>query len=183
MMKPLLALALVGVTGAAAAQALPSPDALRSAATENAGLLQQYREIMRDPDPNVRLSAFTQLAVVDDPVIRQMAYDEAFGSTDSMLRAMALRYSFFDRAQFTMRFPSSTDQPITVSIESRDHSTGDFRHRVGVGAPNIGRVQGFAVEMLLDRCDYAFLLNDEDMLVGESNCRGTIRPVMIDLRG
>ncbi len=176
-----LALAL-GSAGQASAQALPSPDALRGAATEQAALLQQYREIMRDPDANVRLAAFTQLAVVEDPVVRQMAYDEAFGSTDRLLRAMALRYSFFDRAEFTLRFPSSSDQPVTVPLRGRDRATGDFSYQVD-GYRFNGRVQGLTVEMPRSGCALLFRLDDEDMLMGEANCGGTIRPVMIDLRG
>ena len=182
MIKNFLMAMALAMAGQASAQALPSPEELRGEATEKSALLQQYREIMRDPDANVRLAAFTQLAAVDDPVVRQMAYDEAFGSTDRLLRSIALRYSFFDRNEVTLRFPSSTEQPVTVPLRDRDHTTGNFNYFVD-GSRYNGRVQGLTVEMPRRGCALLFRLNDEDMLMGEANCDGTIRPVMIDLRG
>jgi len=177
----LVALALISAAQLSA-QSLPSPDALRGEATEKSALLQQYREIMRDPDANVRLAAFTQLAVVDDPVVRQMAYDEAFASTDRHLRSMALRYSFFDRTELTLRFPSSSNVPVTVPFRTKDHTTGDFSYHVD-GFRFNGRVQGLTVEMPRRGCALFFQLDDEDKLMGEANCDGTVSPVMIDLRG
>ncbi len=168
----------IGASGAQA-QALPDPAALLASAQQTGGLIQQYRDILRNPDANVRLAAFIQLARVDDPVVRQMAYDEGFASSDALLRNMALRYSFFDRSHFIITYADGATQAETYRIPESDLTTGEFRFANGYP----GRVQGSKVQLTYGECVYDFALDDEDLLVGEETCRGERKPVTIDLRG
>lgn len=173
----------LAVGAAAAGPSLPSPESLRSAAVKTAGLIEQYRQILRDPDANVRLAAFTQLARVDDPVIRQIAYEEGFASSDKLLRAMALKFSLFDRKALILESPDSDAPPATFAMREEDLTTGDFSYTAAASLLN-GRVQGLSVHLgLFGGCTADLNLNDEDKLLGEQRCPKEKKPVQIDLRG
>ena len=167
----------------AAAQSLPSPDALRAAANKDSALMEQYREILRDPDPNVRLSAFTQLARVDSPIYRHMAYDEAFASGDHTLRALALKYSLFDRSNIIIHYPGTDSAPEKFDLTKFDLTNGDFVIR-GSGYSWSARVQGLSVHISFrSECAADLTLDDDDVLTGVLNCQKKQQKAVIDLRG
>lgn len=166
----------------ATAQSLPSPDSLRAAANKDSVLMQQYRDILRDSDPAVRLSAFVQLSRVDNPIYRRMAYDEAFASGDYTLRALALKYSLFDRTDIIIHYPGTEAPPERFSLRKFDLANGDFVIRDHNDRK--GRVQGLSVHIQFSKgCAADFELDDSDVLSGVLNCDKTQYPAQIDLRG
>ena len=167
----------------ATAQSLPSPDDLRAAAGKDSELMEQYRDILRDPDPNVRLSAFTKLARVESPIYRHMAYDEAFASGDHTLRALALKYSLFDRSDIIIHYPGSEIAPEKFDLKKFNLTNGDFEVYRG-GYTWSGRVQGLSVHISFrSECAVDFTLNDDDVLTGLLKCNKKQQKAVIDLRG
>ena len=173
--------AFLALSAPTTAQDLPSPESLLAGASEQGALMNKYREILRNPDADIRHSAFIQLAVVDDPLIRQMAYDEAFSASDATRRALALRYSLFDRESIVVQFPGTGQPPDAYRLVERNYSTGEFVARSGNTRP--GRVQGLQVMIEYNRCMLDLNLNDDDMLVGEQICAEQRIPIQVDLRG
>lgn len=163
---------------AAADGKLPSPDSLRKSAQESGTLLDQYREILRDPDASTRMSAFIQLSRVDDPIIREMAYSEAFGSSDADLRALALKYSLFDRKIFVVEYLDDSAAPEPYQLRNGDLINGDFTFNAGQG-----RAQGTTVQIQISGCTSKLVLDDADMLLGDLTCEDKRTPIRIDLRG
>lgn len=180
-LAPLVLAVLSALSAPAPAQTLPSPESLLAGASEQGALMDKYREILRNPDADIRHSAFIQLAVVEDPLIRQMAYDEAFSASDATLRALALRYSLFDRESIIVQYPGSELPPDAYRLVERNYSTGEFVARSGNTRP--GRVQGLQVMIEYNRCMLELALNDDDMLVGEQICAEQRIPIQVDLRG
>lgn len=175
-----LALSLA-FAGSSLAQDLPSPESLLAGAGEQGALMNQYREILRNPDPDIRHSAFMKLAVVEDPLVRQMAYDEAFSAADATMRMLALRYSLFDRANIVVSFPGSDLPPRSYRLLERNFSNGEFLAQSGARSP--GRVQGLQVVMEYNQCILELVLNDDDILAGEQKCPDEKLPIEINLRG
>lgn len=171
----------LSLAGSALAQDLPSPESLLAGAGEQGALMKQYRDILRNPDADIRHSAFMKLAVVEDPLIRQMAYDEAFSAADATMRLLALRYSLFDRENIVVSFPGTDLPPRAYRILNKDYSNGEFLAQSGPRAA--GRVQGMKVMMQYNACALELTLNDEDRLVGEQICSDQKLPIEIDLRG
>lgn len=175
-----LALSLTCATSLPA-QDLPSPESLLAGADEQGALMNQYRDILRNPDPDIRHSAFTKLAVVEDPLVRQMAFDEGFSAADATMRMLALRYSLFDRERIVVEFPGTDLPPQSYRLIERDYSNGDFVAQSGATRP--GRVQGLQVVIEYNQCILELVLNDDDALVGEQVCPDQRLPIEINLRG
>lgn len=174
-----LAAACLAAGAGAAADKLPSPESLLKSAQESGTLLDQYRDVLRNPDASVRMSAFVQLARVDDPIVREMAYSEAFGSSDADLRALALKYSFFDRREFVIEYLDDSRPPQPIPLRKPDLVTGDFDFVGGTG-----RSQGTTVQIQFGgNCSTKLALDDADMLLGDLVCPDGRTPIRIDLRG
>ncbi|MEM7121954.1 MAG: hypothetical protein AAF563_11795 [Pseudomonadota bacterium] len=176
----MIALLMLGVSAFARAESLPDPEELLADVGGDAAKIEQYRQAMRDPDANARLAAFIAMAGTDHPIVRQIAYEEGFASSDMQLRAMALRYSLFDRETFRIRYLDGNSQPLMVTIKDPNWTNGDFTAYRGGNRP--GKVQGLSVEFETG-CTVLLELNDEDMLVGTEICGETRRDVEVDIRG
>ncbi len=167
--------------GSTLAQDLPSPESLLSGAEEQGTLMSQYRDILRNPDADIRHSAFMKLAVVEDPLVRQMAYDEAFSAADASMRMLALRFSLFDRENIVVEFPGTDLPPKSYRLLERNYSNGEFLAQSG--PRSLGRVQGLQVVIQYNLCVLELVLNDDDALIGEQICADEKLPIKVNLRG
>ncbi len=176
----LVSLVMFGFVTIARADSLPDPEDVLADVGGDAVKIEQYRQALRSPDANERLAAFVAMAGVDHPVVRQIAYEEGFASSDLQLRSLALRYRFFDRETFRVRYLDGNSQPVLITIVDPNWTNGDFKAYRGASRP--GKVQGLSVEFETG-CTVLLELNDEDRLVGTEICNETRRDVEVDIRG
>ena len=57
----------------------------------NAAKLKEFRDLLNDKEPAVRLQALNDLTEQSDPAAQELAFDIAFSSADNAMRSLALR--------------------------------------------------------------------------------------------
>lgn len=171
-MKSPRILALIGLFAILAvppmpAADLPDPDALRTKASEQSKRLNKYRELMADPDPNIRISAFKALIETNDPALRKIAFDAALTSADPVLRNIGLKYKLFsmNKLMFNWR-----DGGRTTSAGMRDHdyATGNFQVRAS---------RTYSARVIGDRVEFDGVWNCSGALEfdGDRRVTGTLK--------
>jgi len=163
------------------AEPLPDPEALRAKAQENSSRLEGYRELMNDPDPNVKIEAFKALYETQDPALRKIAFDVALTSSDPVLRNMALKYKLFSMNQLMFNWDNG-DRTSSVWVESPANlASGNFR--VYASRYSSARVIGDRVEFdEVGTCSGALEFDGDRRLVGELLCDGQQEPAYIVIR-
>lgn len=65
-------------------------DAIRQKAKQDAGQYAELRQLMRDPDQNIRLAAFEAMVDHGDPALYEIAVSMGLADADEVVRARAL---------------------------------------------------------------------------------------------
>jgi len=88
------------------------------AARQRAKEINEVKQVLADPDQAVRLAAFESMATSDDPVMRSMALDAGFASTDSLLRNTAFKYTVLGLEQIIITLIVDTKAPKEIQEKS-----------------------------------------------------------------
>ena len=81
--------------------------------------VEEIKQVLNDPDQNVRLAAFEAMVGSDDSLMRELALDAGLNSTDQVLRGMALRHAVLGLAQLTITLAVDTAAPKVIQDSSR----------------------------------------------------------------
>tara|TARA_R110002073_G_scaffold940_7_gene6996 strand:+ start:32877 stop:33494 length:618 start_codon:yes stop_codon:yes gene_type:complete len=183
--RQLIAVLLCSSVVAVSAVAAPGADELIAQAQERAAKITEYREVLNHPDQNVRLAALDIMLKSEDPVMREIAYNQAFISADETMRAVALRNRLKDLSEFTFTL-SLTEKPTelekTAILENLQGIYGIAINAYDVDSGkisefndyyrNTGQVSG--TSLVLDdankSCRGDFTLGDGPTLVGTFTC-------------
>lgn len=82
--------------------------------------VEEIKQVLNDPDQNVRLAAFEAMVGSDDSLMRELALDAGLNSTDEVLRGMALRHAVLSLAQLTVTLAVDTAAPKAIQDSSRE---------------------------------------------------------------
>lgn len=82
--------------------------------------VEEIKQVLNDPDQNVRLAAFEAMVGSDDSLMRELALDAGLNSTDEVLRGMALRQAVLGLAQLTITLAVDTAAPKAIQDSSRE---------------------------------------------------------------
>lgn len=79
--------------------------------------VEEIKQVLNDPDQNVRLAAFEAMVGSDDSLMRELALDAGINSTDQVLRGLALRHAVLGLSQLTITLAvdDSASKPIQES--------------------------------------------------------------------
>lgn len=159
----------------------PSADEIIAQAQQRAGKIDEYRQLLNNPDQNVRLAGLDILLKSDDPAMREIAFSLGFASLDDTMRAITLKNRFSDlkvlNFQMSLRDkPTETEKSAivekfggvyAVKLKSYDVNTGWL-----VFSGGEGQVVGTGLDFQRDRCRGSFLLGEGAVLEGVINCKG-----------
>lgn len=145
--------------------------------------VEEIKQVLNDPDQNVRLAAFEAMVGSDDALMRELALDAGLNSTDQVLRGMALRHAVLGLAQLTISLAVDESAPkeiqessrefllkngsvytMTIDEKSKDLSTGAF-HAVGQPSHR-GNVSGLVVTFKYSYYSGELHLQDDNTLAG-----------------
>lgn len=176
---------LAAVIMADVAVSQPSAEELMAQAKERAARIAEYRDILNNPDQNVRLAALDIMLQSDDPVMREVAYKQGFISADDTMRAVALRNRLNDLREFTFQL-SLTDSPTEVEkqaiveefqgiygIQIREYDVNSGKVvKFNDYHQNSGQVSGISLVLNFEakRCRGDFTLGDGPVLEGTITC-------------
>lgn len=90
-------------------------------ARERARQLDEIKQVLNDPDQNVRLAAFEAMVDSGDPLMRELALDAGIASTDQVLRGLALKYAVLSLEQLNITLSLDPDAPKEVQEKSRTY--------------------------------------------------------------
>jgi hypothetical protein len=176
---------LVVLTGVALAQTAGVDHVevdLIEKARARARQVEETKQVLGDPDQNVRLAAFEAMVGSDDLLLRELALDAGLASTDQLLRGLALRYTVLglEQLNLTLAPDASAPKPVQERVQAYLEKTGrNFvlnidpdrvdlpRGTFGAGSPsNSGNVSGTVVTF-----DYGYYtgelhLQDDNTLAG-----------------
>lgn len=82
--------------------------------------VEEIKQVLNDPDQNVRLAAFEAMVGSDDSLMRELALDAGLNSTDEVLRGLALRHAVLSLAQLTITLAVDTAAPKAIQDSSRE---------------------------------------------------------------
>ena len=193
--RHLIAVLLYFSVAATTAVAQPSADELIAQAQERAAKITEYREVLNHPDQNVRLAALDIMLKSEDPVMREIAYNQAFISADETMRAVALRNRLKHLSEFTFTL-SLTEEPTElektaiveqlqgiygIAINDYDVDSGKISKFNG-DSRNTGQVSGtsLVLDHAMRSCRGDLTLGEGPNLVGTFTCshsryRGTYK--------
>jgi hypothetical protein len=83
--------------------------------------IEEVKQVLNDPDQNVRLAAFEGMVSSDDPLMRELALDAGLASTDQVLRGVALKHAVMGLAQLSITLAVDTAAPKPVQERARAH--------------------------------------------------------------
>lgn len=84
------------------AMAQPSAADIVEQARERARQLDEIKQVLNDPDQNVRLAAFEAMVSTGDPLMRELALDAGLASTDQVLRGLAFKHAVLGLSQLNI---------------------------------------------------------------------------------
>lgn len=90
-------------------------------ARERARQLDEIKQVLNDPDQNVRLAAFEAMVDSGDPLMRELALDAGISSTDQVLRGLALKYAVLSLEQLNLTLTLDPAAPKEVQDKSRTY--------------------------------------------------------------
>lgn len=82
--------------------------------------VEEIKQVLNDPDQNVRLAAFEAMVGSDDSLMRELALDAGMNSTDQVLRGMALRHAVLGLSQLTFTLAVDSSAPKVIQDSSRE---------------------------------------------------------------
>jgi len=179
-----LIIALVtALLAAAPAHSQSSADEILKQAQERASTIEEYRQLLNNPDQNVRVAGLDVMLKSDDPAMREIAFSIAFASADDTMRAIALKnkFNYLKTLNFKLILPEQPTElektgivdtfskAFTIQLDSYDANTGELIFRSGNGQ---GQVAGIGMDFndKYFRCNASLTLGDGPELVGMLNC-------------
>lgn len=95
-------------------------------ARERARQVDEIKQVLNDPDQNVRLAAFEAMVGSDDPLMRELALDAGLSSTDQVLRGMALKHAVLNLAAIhvTLAVDESAPKPVQERVQAYLQKSG-----------------------------------------------------------
>jgi hypothetical protein len=102
--------------------------------------VEELKQILNDPDQNVRLAAFEAMVASDDPLMRELALDAGLASTDQVLRGMALRHAVLSLKQLNITLSADESAPKPVQELSTAYLTKSGNNYVLVMDPKTSDV-------------------------------------------
>jgi hypothetical protein len=191
-----LALFLVGMAGYPV-KAETKDDDLKQKIHQRSQKINEFRALLNDPDPAVRLSALDTMLKSDDVAMRELAYGIGFSSADQSMRAVCLNNRFASLKTVVIKiatvdgFTEKQQKALArwggdyrFEIKEYDEKTGQFSS-TGGGHVGRGQVTGTRIDFSQQFCNGSFRLIDGGMLEGELGCTSTwtgIYPGRIDLQ-
>ncbi len=169
------------------------PKAILEAARAKSGAYAELVAALTGPDPSIRATVFDEMVKSGDGTLRTLAIETGFSSDDSVLQALALKYSIISAGTLNVRMlpDKSTSERtkkmiaingaiIPVVIEQADSSTGSFtgtfcRSNMG-NHPDCkasGQVQGLSVSVASGSCKFSGKLTDKQEVIGFAECTAT----------
>ncbi len=169
----------------APAYAQPSADEILKQAQERASVIEEYRQLLNNPDQNVRVAGLDVMLKSDDSAMREIAFSIAFASADDTMRAIALKnkFSYLKTLNFQLSLPEQPTEleetgivdafsrVYSIQLETYDANTGEFTLKSGT-AKSPGQVAGIGMDFndKYFRCNASLTLGDGPELVGMLNC-------------
>ena len=164
-----------------------TPEAIR----ERAKTIQALKDMLKDADATIRLSALESMLSSCSPSLREVGYDAAFGSGDQALRALALKYKVLTMPQIIVELippenPTKDQDGLIkafglkhpVHVGQTDIATGTFSPQGNI----IGTVNGLELRIQ----DYAMTtrmrLGEGAILIGTVSHGAVSVPAKIPLR-
>jgi len=80
--------------------------------------VEEIKQVLTDPDQNVRLAAFEGMVDSGDPLMREIALDTGLASTDRVLRGLALKHTILGLAQLSITLTVDDSAPKPVQDKS-----------------------------------------------------------------
>jgi hypothetical protein len=169
--------------GASLSLAQTNADDILRQAQERAAKIEEYRQLLNNPDQNVRVAGLDVMLKSDDPAMREIAFNIALASADDAMRAIALKNKFLYLKNLNFQL-SLGDSPteieskaigeyfgstFAIELENYDANTGAFTFQ---GSHGKGQVSGTGMDLqdTYRRCVGNFTLGDGPELVGKLNC-------------
>lgn len=110
MNKYIVAALVAGLVAFAPAQAQTAAELIEKARAESREI-EELKAIMDGPDRNLRLAAFDAMMASDKPLFRSIATEAGLASTDSLLRAHALRAVIFNMSSLMVSLTVDPEAP------------------------------------------------------------------------
>jgi len=172
-------LLFAGYDGRAAVDA----DALKQQIQQRAQHIQEFRDLLNDPDQTIRLAALDAMLKSDDLAMREMAYGICFNSADETMRVVCLKNRLADLQTVTVQVdeidnPTKQQQKAlndwggvySFEIKDYDEKTGQFTCAGGSYRNGKGQVAGSGIEFSQQYCQGSFRLVDGGVLEGDLGC-------------
>tara|TARA_R110000823_G_C15944668_1_gene500789 strand:+ start:488 stop:1102 length:615 start_codon:yes stop_codon:yes gene_type:complete len=112
--KPIVAALLCLLVASFNTHAQTSAADIIAKARERARNIEEFKGVLNDPDQNVRLAAFEVMVTNGDPLMRELALDTGFASTDQVLRALAFKYAVLGLEQIILTLEKADSAPKNV---------------------------------------------------------------------
>lgn len=176
------------------AQGQSDPEALRTKILERSSRIDDYKALLNDANPTVRLTAFDEMVGSGDPAMREAAIEIGLNSADAPMRALAFREMVAGAKTMALNLskPSEATKPsanfvlrnpvIPIHIESIDRVTGETKVKWGryVGT---GQLTGLRLTFAVKNCTIQLDLTDENLMRGSTTCGNTQPiPTTVELR-
>ena len=114
-----LAIGVLALSLAADAWAQSTAEIIEQARAR-ARQVEEIKQVLNDPDQNVRLAAFEAMVGSDDSLMRELALDAGMNSTDQVLRGMALRQAVLGLSQLAITLTVDNTAPKAIQDSSRE---------------------------------------------------------------
>lgn len=124
MNKYIVAALVAGLVAFAPAQAQTAAELIEKARAESREI-EELKAIMDGPDRNLRLAAFDAMMASDKPLFRSIATEAGLASTDSLLRAHALRAVIFNMGSLMVSLAVDPEAPKALQEASDKYLTED----------------------------------------------------------
>jgi len=92
----------------------------------NAGQYNEFKQLLNNPDQNIRIAAFDGMVNSGDSALRNIALDEALANTDSTLQALALKEIIMDLdvLNFSIVLPENASEESKAVVNKWTSSYG-----------------------------------------------------------
>jgi hypothetical protein len=147
--------------------------------------MNEYRALLRNPDPTIRLAALDEMTKSNDPAVRELAFEAGFATADSAMRALALKAKLAQTANLMLEFKDADNLDkatkkwiagkggrMAIKVVSVEERSGQLNVR-WANHKGSGQVSGTVVNFSVYTCKATFQLAEEPELQGEFVCRGT----------
>ncbi len=160
-----------------------TPEDILKQAQERANQISKYRELLSNPDQNVRVAALDVMLKSDDPAMREIAFNIAFVSADSAMRGIALRNKFIYLQTLTFSLELRENASELEKTIIKDKFAYTYNLELKKYDPNSGIIEfrnsnikgqvsgtGMSFNNRSDHCNADMVLDDGAELVGTLNC-------------